>query len=340
MFRKRFKPKGWAVMNQAIQADPVHELPENPSALVAYYQNIYLKSLDGSENTKRAYAADLRSYEQFCHGCELLPYPAALYTLVNYLAHLATSNYKIATIRRHLSSILKKHYLQRLPSVAGDPVLCDVMAGITMDLGVEQRQAPAFTVEHLKSCVSKLELATTTGLRDRAILLMGFAGAFRRCELVALNLEHLKLQGEALVVSIEQSNGEVEEKALFYAKNPLFCPISAYREWVGQLRGRRKGPLFVSIQRGCTPGTGLPTKRRLSGNSINTLVGKHLGKKAPGKPYTVHSLRTSFVTAAKLAGQNNDQIRSQTHHKADSSISRCTRLSHLPAFNAASALGL
>jgi site-specific recombinase XerD len=340
MFRKRFKPKGWAVENQLLQADLVHGFPQSSSAHVAYYKNIYLKSLEGSENTKRAYAADLRSYEQFCHGRELLPYPADLDTLVNYLAYLATNHYKVATIRRHLSSILKKHYLQRLLSVAGDPVLYQVMRGITIALGAGQRQAPAFTVEHLKSCISKLELATATGLRDRAILLVGFAGAFRRSELVALNLEHLKLRGEALVVSIERSNGEVEEKALFYAKNPLFCPITAYREWVGQLRGRRKGPLFVSIQRGRTPGMGLPSKRRLSGNSINTLVGKHLGKQAPGEPYTVHSLRTSFVTEAKRAGQNNDQIRNQTHHKADSSISRCAQLKYFAAFNAASALGL
>ena len=218
------------------------------------------------------------------------------------------------------------------------------MYGITLELGKEQRQAPAFTVEHLKNCISKLDLSTATGLRDRAILLMGFAGAFRRSELVALNLEHLNFQDDAVVIRIVRSKtnqtGAAENKALFYAENPLFCPITACHDWVKQLRGRQKGPLFVSIQRGRSPGMGLPTERRLSDKSVNTLVGKHLGKTARDEPYTAHSFRSSFITTAKLAGQSNGYIRNQTNHMTDASLSRYTRLTDVIAYNAAKALGL
>ncbi len=298
----------------------------------------------GSLNTRRGYAADLRSFEGFCarHGHQ--PYPADLATLSDYVAHLADLPRKLATIQRHLAAIQRQHHLRRLASAAGTPALRDVLHGIALALGTKQKQAPAFSVDHLKACVRQLDLGTPAGLRDRLLLLLGFAGAFRRSELVAIDLEHLDLTPEALLIRLGRTKtnqtGAAEEKAVFYGRDALYCPIRAYQDWLGQLGGRRTGPLFVRIARGRAAGHGTPTGRRLSDKSVNALVGRHLGADSTGQRYTAHSFRASFITTAKLAGQSNDFIKNQTKQKTDAILSRYTRLTNVVAYNAAESLGL
>jgi integrase len=268
----------------------------------------------------------LRSYEAFCILYHLTPYPADLATLTGYLTHLANQQKKLATIHHHVASIQKRHRLGQLSSVVGTPALNEVLRAIAEKLGKKQRQAPVFTIEHLKNFIAQLDLSTTSGLRDRAVLLMGFAGAFRRSELVALNLEDFMFGDRYLLIRISRSktlqNSAAEEKALFYAKNPLFCPITAYKQWLERLGSRLDGPLFVSIQRGSTPGTGQPSLKRLTDNSVNDLVRKHLGEFAENVPYTAQSLRASFIMASKLAGYNDDFIMNQTKHKTNSFSAR------------------
>ena len=298
----------------------------------------------GSANTRRAQAADLRSFEDYCATHGFKPYPAAVATLSNYVAHLAELPRKLATIQRHLASIQRQHQLKRLKSAVGTSALLLVMQGIALDLGTKQKQAPAFSVSHLKACVQRLDLATAAGLRDRALLLLGFAGAFRRSELVAIDLEHLELDPDGLIVRLGRTKtnqtGAAEEKAFFYAQEALYCPIRAYQDWRAQLGGRTAGPLFVSIPRGSDAEPGVPTAQRLSTNSVNTLIGRHLGCNSTGQRYTAHSFRSSFITTAKLAGQSNDFIRNQTKHKTDAILSRYTRLENVKAYNAGKALGL
>ena len=298
----------------------------------------------GSPNSRRAYAADLRSFEAYCEEHGHKPYPASLATLKDYAAHLADLPRKLATIQRHLASIQRQHKLRKLKSAAGSPELLDLMQGIALALGTTQKQAPAFSVDHLKACIQTLDLGTAAGLRDRALLLLGFAGAFRRSELVAIDLEHLVLGPEELVIRLGRTKtnqtGAAQDKAFFYAQEALYCPIRAYQDWLGQLDGRTTGPLFVSIARGRAAGLGTPTLRRLSDKSVNTLVGRHLGCDITGQRYTAHSFRSSFITTAKLAGQSNDFIKNQTKQKTDAILSRYTRLTDVKAYNAGKALGL
>jgi site-specific recombinase XerD len=298
----------------------------------------------GSANTRRATAADLRSFEEYCAAHNFKPYPAAVATLSNYVAHLAELPRKLATIQRHLASIQRQHRLRKLKSAAGTPELLDVMQGIALDLGTKQKQAPAFSVDYLKSCIQKLDLSTTAGLRDRALLLLGFTGAFRRSELVAIDLEQIEVDSQGMLIRLGRTKtnqtGAAEEKAFFYSENALFCPIRAYQDWLRQLGGRTTGPLFVRIARSRVAGMGTPTTQRLSDKSVNTLVGQHLGSDSNGQRYTAHSFRSSFITTAKLAGQSNDFIRNQTNHKTDAILARYTRLTDKVAYNAGKALGL
>jgi integrase len=295
--------------------------------------------LEGAKNTQLAYSADLRCYEAYCIEHDITPWPADEVTLAGYVSYLADIPRKLSTINRHLSAIEKNHQLRGLPSVVNTPALRVLRQGVARVNGKKQKQAPAFTVEHLKASLSELDLTTPEGLRARALLLLGFAGAFRRAELVGLNLEHVELTSGALVLHLLRSKtnqmGEAEEKAVFYAANPKYCPILAYQEWVACLGGRTTGPVFVALKRGRVGSPGKPTTDRLTERIVNLLVKKYLGP-----DYSAHSLRASFVTTAKLNGQSNDFIKNQTKHKTDEMISRYTRLDDLRTYNAARYLGL
>jgi hypothetical protein len=161
--------------------------------------------------------------------------------------------------------------------------------------------------------------------------------------LVDINLEHLEMvhdaTDEVLVITLPKSKanqaGEVEQKIIFYSENPAYCPIGAYNAWIAQLGGRTEGPLFVSLKRSRPGEPGKPTDKRLADRRVNLLVKEHLGAK-----YSAHSLRVSFITTSKLAGQSNDFIKNQTKQKTDAMISRYTRLDDIIKYNAGRSLGL
>jgi len=317
--------------------------------------------LQGAVNTERAYTSDLKSYVAFCKQHGLQAVPADVDTLTEYVAHLATEKpepavessrgkkkgqqpltgpHALATIKRHLAAIRKAHQLagHRLPATLD--ALNIVMEGIARTLGKRQDQAQAFTVEELKQAIRRIDLETTAGIRDRALLLLGFTGAFRRSELVDLNIEQLEFTERALLVHLAKSKtnqyGAVEDKAIFYAPNADFCPVRCLRAWLNLLgRTTGTGSLFVKIPR-ATPGQmALPSDKRLSDISINKLVQKRLG---PG--YSAHSLRVSFVTVAVINGQSHKAIKNQTKQKTDAMIERYTQLNNVVSYNAAQALGL
>ncbi|MET4108335.1 tyrosine-type recombinase/integrase [Hymenobacter sp. UYP22] len=311
-----------------------HALVELPPSVAKYVE----AGLHGAENTKRGYAADLRSFQDFCEHHNLVHLPADVTTVAAYVSELADRGLKLATIRRHVAAISKLHQLAGQQSPTNHEALNVVLDGIARVIGKRQRQAPAFTVAELKQAIRAMDLTTPTGLRDRAVLLLGFAGAFRRSELVALNVEDIELTRQALVIHLRQSKtnqyGLEEDKAVFYSPSVDFCPVRAVQEWI-ECMGRNSGPLFTRMNRGAKDSPAQPSKHRLTDQSVNDLVQRHLGA-----IYSAHSLRASFVTIAVEAGQSNKAIKNQTKQKTDAMIERYARLDDVKRFNAAQFLGL
>lgn len=329
------------------------------SAKVAGFLEAGLK---GAVNTTRAYTSDLKGYLQFCALHGLMPLPADVTTLTEYVAHLATEKpavalsegggrkkkqkgqqpltrpHSLATIKRHLAAIRKAHQLggHQLPTNLDG--LAVVMEGIARTLGKRQEQAKGFTVEELKQAIRGLDLTTSAGIRDRALLLLGFAGAFRRSELEDLNIEQLQFTSRALLIHLGKSKtnqyGEVEDKAVFQVPNEDFCPVRSLQAWLALL-GRSTGPVFVKIPRSVPGQLAMPSGKRLSAISINKLVQKRLGA-----DYSAHSLRVSFITVSVLNGQSNKFIKNQTKQKTDAMIDRYTQLNDVVKHNAALYLGL
>ena len=289
--------------------------------------------LQGAPNTARAYASDLRHFTHWCQANRLEPVPATVDTLAGYVTYLADAGKKVSTIHRHLSAISKAHVLRGLDCPTDNKQFQVLLDGIRRVHGVRQKQAPAFTLAQLKRLVREIDTKTVGRLRDRAILLLGFTGAFRRSELSELTVQQLRFTEDCLIVSLAKSKtnqlGEYEEKAIFYSPEAKVCPIRSLQAWLRQLK-RETGPVFVSLRKGERL-----TEARLSDKSINAVVQRYLGPS-----YSAHSLRASFVTVAKLAGADDSEIMNQTKHKTSAMIRRYTRLDDVRQHNAAQKLGL
>jgi site-specific recombinase XerD len=174
---------------------------------------------------------------------------------------------------------------------------------------------------------------TSTGLRDRALLLVCFAGAFRRSELVALDVEGVALTRQGAVLTYRGSktnqHGHTEQKALFFSPDPDTCPVRALQEYMALL-DRTSGPLFVRIRK-----EEQITAERLSDKQVARTTKHYLGEE-----YSAHSHRASFVTIAKLNGADDSQIMQQTKHRTRTMIDRYTRVQQVVRHNAAMKLGL
>ena len=311
-------------------------------ALAPAAQGKYLEAgLQGSANTERSYKSDLKTYLAYCAQQQLASLPADVATISHYVTHLADLGRKFSTIKHHLAAIHKLHQLHGYQSRIDADQIELLLKGIARLKGKRQKQAPAFTRDELRDAINRLDLTTALGLRDRALLLLGFFGAFRRSELRALNLEQLEFSRENLLLHLGKSKtnqfGEVEIKAVFYSSDYRYCPVRAVQDWLDQL-GRDTGPLFVSLRR--VPGqAAVASAARLSDISINEIVKEHLGYSRTGKYCTAHSLRVSFVTINVQAGKSNKSIRTQTGQKTDRMIDLYTRLNDVTSLNAAQNMG-
>jgi site-specific recombinase XerD len=289
--------------------------------------------LAGAANTAKAYAGDLKRFGTWCSEHDLPPLPASVDALAGFVTHLAETGKKVSTIQRHCAAISKAHALRGLDSPTDDKKFKVLMDGIARVKGVRQKQAPAFTLAYFKRTVKHIDTKSLAGMRDRAVLLLGFTGAFRRSELVALNVEDLSFSEEGLIVNLTKSKtnqlGQAEEKAIFYSPEFKLCPIRSLQAWVQRL-GRTSGAVFVSLRKGERL-----TEQRLSDKHVNAIVQRYLGDK-----YSAHSLRASFVTVAKLAGADDSEVMNQTKHKTSEMIRRYTRLDNVRQHNAAQKLGL
>lgn len=291
----------------------------------------FQKGLQGAVNSQVAYRSDIEHLENWLsqHDLPILPLTPA--TLAAYLSDLAT-RHKWATVSRRLATIRKWHRLHRHPDPGGDEAVKIVLGGIKRSIGIEPDQAPAFDIAAYKESI-RLISSTPTGLRDRTLLLVCFAGAFRRSELVALNIEGIQYTREGAVLTYQGSKtnqyGKIEQKALFFSPDPDTCPVRALQDYTNLLN-RQTGPLFVRVRKGEQI-----TDARLSDKQVARVTKAYLGKE-----YSAHSLRASFVTIAKLNGADDSQIMQQTKHRTRTMIDRYTRVQQVVKHNAAMKLGL
>lgn len=279
-----------------------------------------------AENTRRAYGNDLHHFRK-CGGT----IPCEVNTLQGYLAHCAQS-FSVATVARRLAAIGQAHVALGLPSPTADPAIGVLMRGIRRHNGVAQRQAKPLTRKLLRHIVRSMG-ADLLACRDRALLLLGFAGAFRRSELVALDVEDLDWSKAGLLVTVRRSKTDQEQRgrtvAIPAVSGPS-CPVTALQRWL-QSAGIIEGPVFRRFDV-----HGKLTANRLQSAFVSHVVKSRL--KAIGidaTTYSAHSLRAGLVTEAARAGVPGWKIRQQTGHRSETTLARYIRDAQLFENNAA-----
>ncbi len=287
-------------------------------------------------STQRAYHNDWSDFEAWCVTHCLAALPATPETVALYLASRAAV-YKVATLTRRLVAISRVHQLAGHPSPTTDAGVRTVAAGIRRAKGTAQEsKAPAVTRE-LRAMVAALP-PTLLGRRDRALLLVGFAGGFRRSELVALDVADIAETADGLVVTIRRSKTDQEGAGRKigspYGSHPASCPVRALRAWLAAA-GVTEGALFRGVDRhGNLLG-------RLSDKGVARVVQRAAAAAGLDHArYAGHSLRAGLATAAAQGGAPERAIMAQTGHKSTAMVRRYIRDGELFADNAAAYTGL
>lgn len=269
-----------------------------------------------SANTRRAYQSDLADF--LARGGT---FPAEPGTIARYLAQRA-EELAPATLTRRLVAIAQAHTNRGLPNPCKDDIVRLTLRGIRRVYGQAQRQARPLMKVHLEAIARSGE-SVPRDQRDKALLTIGFFGAFRRSELVGLEMNFLHWRAEGVELTIAKSKTDQERRGrqIFIPKTftPI-CPITALRDWL-DASGIASGPVFRRVAHRGTIGDGA-----LSPGAVNVVLRGRLeraGFKADG--FSGHSLRAGFVTEAINAGWPLWKIREQTGHASDATLQRYIR---------------
>ena len=284
-----------------------------------------LKNLKNSKakNTLRAYQADFKDFSIFCskNGFNSIPTEPKILSL--YLTHLSATS-KFSTLKRRIASIsvvhkMKGHYLD-----TKHPIVMENLHGIRRAKGTKQLGKKPILINDLKSIINTIDQFNKIEkkkLRDKAILLVGFSGGFRRSELVEIEYDDVEFVSEGVKIFIKRSktdqSGEGMIKAIPYFENKNFCPVVNLKKWI-DYSVIKSGKIF-----------------NISDKSVALIIKKYasLSGLDPNK-YGGHSLRSGFATSTAESGAEERNIMAMTGHKTTQMVRRYIKDANLFKNNA------
>lgn len=302
-----------------VPGDPAHTAEIEAAAARAAVFAVKARA----DNTRRAYRKAWAAYQDWCARLGFAALGADPQLVGMYLAARA-ERLSVSTLRVHLAAILAAHRLVGLMLDVRHPAIANVVNGIERTKGrAPGRQAAPVLPEFLKPMVSTLP-ATIAGLRDRAMLLLGFGAAARRAELVALDRADVALHAKGVTIRIRRSKtdqtGEGAMLAIHAATDPAVCPRRALAAWL-EVLGDEPGPLFTQIRK-----SGEVTDLRLSPEYVGRLVKRTAAACGlDAARYSGHSLRAGLATSAAIRGATLDRIMRQTRHRSHDTARRYVR---------------
>ncbi len=279
-----------------------------------------------SANTRRTYETQWRAFTAWCGVRGLEAMPAAGSTVAIYLAELADRGRATAGISVVLTAISQGHKLAGEASPREHPAVIEVWKGIQRTLGTAQKGAAPLLSDALATAVAALP-PTLTGTRDRALLLLAFAGAFRRSELVALLVDDLGFEARGLAVTLRRSKTDQEAagRVVPIQHAPAnVCAIRALQAWL-TANSITTGPVFRAINR-----WGTLSPAHLTAHYVGAVV--KAAAAAAGltvAEFSAHSTRAGFCTSAALCGATNRQIMKITGHRRHETVDRYVRPTQL-----------
>ena len=287
-------------------------LPIEAAKLVEGYQRA-----SRADSTVMAYRTDARAFEAYCAERGFWPMPATPEVVAAFLAHEASKGMATSSIARRLAAIRAAHKLEGMEDPTAHEGVHAVMQGIRRRKDQVVVRKKAATAEIMTALILKTPTDTLVGRRDRALLALGFAGAFRRSELVALDVADLTEHPDGLRVRISRSKtdqeGEGAEIAIPHGR--YIQPVRLVREWL-DAAGIKEGPVFRPITKGGRILTSYGLVHRLTTAGLAKILKGYF--KAAGLDETefgAHSLRSGYITSAAERGADLARIMDQSRHK-------------------------
>ena len=284
-----------------------------------------LKNLKNSKaaNTLRAYRADFKDFSAFCAKNGLNSMPTEPKILALYLTHLSATS-KFSTLKRRIATIsvihkMKGHYLD-----TKHPVIMENLHGIKRVKGSNQKAKKPILISDLKliiNAIGQTNQSEKKKNRDKALILVGFSGGFRRSELVDINYDDLEFVDEGVKIFIKRSktdqSGEGMTKAIPYFDNKLFCPVTNLKNWIDYSE-INSGKIFD-----------------ISDKSVALIIKKYASLSGlDSNRYGGHSLRSGFATSAAESGAEERNIMAMTGHKTTQMVRRYIQEANLFKNNA------
>jgi site-specific recombinase XerD len=272
---------------------------------------IDLAKAEKAASTRKAYGTDFRLFKAYCDAKGVSALPASPETVAAYIAAEAQTA-KPSTIGRRVAAIRYAHKLAGIETPTDAEGVKATMRGIRRTFGgARNKKAPAVAAKMLGMVATAPE--GLAGLRDRALLLLGFAGAFRRSELVALDVVDLEETETGLLVTIRRGKTDQEAmgRAIAIPYGDIACPVKALRAWL-DAAGIEAGPLFRPINK-----AGAVAASRLTCRSVANFVKAYAVRAGfDGKLFSGHSLRSGFLTSAAAKGASIFKMMDQSGHKS------------------------
>jgi len=288
-----------------------------------------LRNLKNSKsvNTLRAYRSDFKDFSTFCAKNGLSSMPTEPKILSLYLTHLSATS-KFSTLKRRIASIsvihkMKGHYLD-----TKHPIIMENLHGIKRVKGTNQKAKKPILINDLKLIINVIDQSDLEGsknirnkIRDKAIILVGFSGGFRRSELVNIDYDDIEFVSEGIKIFIKRSktdqSGEGMIKAIPYFDNKIFCPVLALKNWFDNCE-IKSGKIFD-----------------ISDKSVALIIKKYASLAGlDSNKYGGHSLRSGFATSAAESGAEERNIMAMTGHKTTQMVRRYIQEANLFKNNA------
>jgi site-specific recombinase XerD len=276
-----------------------------------------------SNNTLRAYQSDYNDFLEFClkNGFQSMPTQPKILAL--YITHLSSYS-KYSTLKRRLASIsvihkAKGHYID-----TKHPIIIENLMGIKRTNGSNQKGKKPLLINDLKIIIKAIDQSKEKDnrkIRDKAILLIGFSGGFRRSELVDIEYEDIEFVSEGVKIFVKRSktdqSGEGMTKAIPYFYNKDFCPVIALKNWI-EIIELRSGKIF-----------------NISDKNVALLIKKYANYAGlESHRYAGHSLRSGFATSTAESGAEERSIMAMTGHKSTEMVRRYIKEANLFKNNA------
>ena len=295
--------------------------------LITDVKNLELETLKNLKNSKahntlRAYQADFKDFTKFCLKNSFNSMPSDPKIIALYLTHLSSFS-KFSTLKRRLASIkvihrLKGHYID-----TKHPIIAENLMGIKRKMGVKQTSKKPILINDLKLIINVINKDQNEykKLQNKALILIGFAGGFRRSELVSIEYEDIEFVNEGVKILVQRSKtdqtGLGMMKAIPYFQNKIYCPVTSLRDWISHSK-ISDGKIF-----------------KISDKTVALTIQKYALLAGLDKTkYAGHSLRSGFATSTAETGADERSIMAMTGHKTTQMVRRYIQEANLFKNNA------